>query len=235
VADLNDLAGRDPSRNSSDASYSFDFDEIDRRLDKVTALPTEDLQLEFLIKGVLIVREDIRPQLCIDAVIYGLRHPIYRLFSLQKIAGWNGVTKQCVSVRVDEVRVKLGIGEAALSSLERTRCGPLFSASHGLVTALIFVAKYQEPKKVIDCIVQATGHPISDGVSLDTIGKRYGETKSGIHKLINEVKYYLKLPRSRYNKSPDASEKYAQSNCHTAGISGIPVGPGLSERKPVSA
>jgi hypothetical protein len=228
MADLNDAAGRDPSRNAANASYAFDYDEVDRRLDREQlSLCPEDLALEFLIRGILIVKEDNRPHLSIDSAIYGLRHPVYQCFSLQQIATWNGVTKWTVASRVKEFQARFGLSDVHLDSLSRLRAGPLFGASHGLVTALLFVAKYDEPKSVIDCIVQATGHPLSDGVSMETIAKRYGITKAGIHNLIGDVKTGLNLPRSRYNKSPEASPKYAQSNTHTARVGDAPRGPGL--------
>jgi len=230
MSDLHADVGRDPSRNTSNASYSFDYDEVDRRLEPtVSTLNPEDLTLEFLIRGLLIVKEDIRPHLCIDVVIYGLRHPVYQSFSQQQIGEWNRVSKPHVCLRVKEVQARLGLTEVHVDSLSRMRAGPLFAASHGLVTALLFVAKYDEPKSVIDCIVQATGHPISDGVSLETIARRYGVTKAGIHKQLSEIKENLNLPRSRYNKSPEASRKYAESNYHTGAVTGESIGPSLHE------
>lgn len=218
---------RDPSRNNSDASYGFDYSEVDRRLAPKEEISLEDLETEFLVRGILIVKEDARPHLCIDAVIYGLRHPVYGCFSMGQIATWNKVTKPSVHVRVKEVQTRLGLTDAAVDSLSRVRSGPLWNASHGLVTALLFVAKYSEPKSVIDCIVRATGHPMSEGVSLDTIGKRYGVTKAGIHKQEKDVVQNLNLPRWRHNKKPESSQHYAQSNTHTAVPSCQPNGPGL--------
>jgi predicted DNA-binding protein YlxM (UPF0122 family) len=236
MSDPHDAAGRDPSRNSENASYGFDYAEVDRRLETKTMVSCpEELALEFLIRGLLIVKEDARPHLCIDAAIYGLKHPVYQCFSLQRIATWNGVTKQSVGTRVKEFQARFGLSDAHIDNLSRMRSGPLFGASHGLVTALLFVAKYQEPKSVVDCIVQATGHPISDGVSLDTIAKRYGVTKQGIHKQTDEIKASLHLPQSRYNKKPEASQQYAHSNTHTAPVSGISVGRSLSEWLPIPA
>ncbi len=229
MSDPHDSAGRDPSRNTENASYSFDYDEVDRRLETKTTISCPDaLALEFLIRGLLIVKEDARPHLCIDAAIYGLKHPVYACFSLNQIAGWNGVTKQSVGTRVKEFQTRFGLSDVHIDNLSRMRSGPLFAASHGLVTALLFVAKYQEPKSVVDCIVQTTGHPLSDGVSLDTIAKRYGITKQGIHKLCDAVKAGLNLPRSRYNKKPEASDTYAQSNTHTAPVGDAARGPSLS-------
>lgn len=226
---------RDPSRNTSDASYGFDFDEVDRRLAPKETLSLEDLETEFLVRGILIVKEDNRPHLCIDSAIAGLRHPIYACFSLSQIAGWNKVSKQSVANRVAQVQQRLGLNDAAIDSLSRTRSGPLWNAAHGLVTALLFVAKYSEPKSVIDCIVRATGHPISEGVSLEVIGRRYGVTKACIKKQEDEVVSCLNLPQWRHNKKPESSDNYAQSNTHTAVPSGQPNGPGLGERPAVPA
>lgn len=228
------LTGRDPSRNTADASYAFDYDELDRRMAPAEVEP-ENAAAEFLVRGILMVKEDIRPQLCIDSIVYGLCHPFYLSKSLQIIADWNGVTKTSVVTRVKEVRLRLGLTDAHIDSLRLVRHGPLFSASHNLVETVLFIGKYSEPKSMIDCTVRAIGHPMSLGVSLDTIAKRYGITKAGIHKQERDVVANLRLPQWRHNKSPEASKRYAQSNTHTAPVGDAPRGPGLSSLSAVPA
>lgn len=183
----------------------------------------EDLPLELLVRGLMLVREDTRPHLVIDCVIKGLNHPFYHSHQVTSIAAWNSVSRDSVFRRMREAMAKLGMSVQALEDIRRGRESLLFPAAEALTQALLYVAEHDEPKSIIDCIFIAVGHQNSDGFSLKTVAREFGITKAGVHKQLTDVKSRLSLPRARYNKSPLASQQYAQFNRNPLRLGDNPV------------
>jgi len=226
-AEIPEGAG-DPAQ-SAEASYTPDFASVLDH-DKVP----ENLPHELLIRGLLLVREDSRPHLSIDCIILGLRHPFYRAYDQVAVASWNSVNKATVCVRVKQTLEKLGLTPEIVQELSGRYAdlpvdqNPLHHASNGLVMSLLYVAQHDEPKRMIDCILIASGHKSSDGVSLKTVGQRFGVTKAAIHKQIKAVKMHLNLPRCRFNKSPESSLQYARYNKNLKRVGDLPNGVALT-------
>lgn len=196
------------------SSTSFDYDEVDALLGSKQDLRETELQtMECLVRSLVLIRENPRPQLVIDCIILALNHPVYHAYTQTAIAGWNGVKRETVNRTVTEVKEKVGINQ--IPSCELDPGGELFTLSQSLVTCLLYIAKRSEPKIFIDCICYGIGHPAYEGSSMETIGRAFGVTKADVHKKIKRVMSDLSLPRARFNKDPKSSKQYVLFNTNT--------------------
>lgn len=64
----------------------------------------------------------------------------------------------------------------------------------------------------LDCLYIALGDAEIEGVSMTEMSQRHGVTKAAISKRVREIREDLHLPRTGFNKTADACEKYRFTN-----------------------
>jgi predicted DNA-binding protein YlxM (UPF0122 family) len=188
------------------SSCGFNYDQISRDLDH-EANPSERIGMrEFLVRGLILVREDIRPHLVIDCIFLATKHPHYQRYNQSRVAEWNNVSRMAVSQRVAQVSDELEVD----TFLDEE----LVEVSQGLVGWLVYISRAKTcPKFLIDCISTSVQHASFAGVSLESVAVKFGVSKQAVHKKTDQIRTALHLPPSRANKSPSLNYAIFNTNC----------------------